>query len=188
MPLKMTKTQKFLLDIAPLGAFFIGYRLGGVMLATVTIMAVSLACLAIVYVLERKIAFPALITGLVVTVFGGLTLWLNDEQFIKIKPTIINLSFSAILLVGAYGFKKGLLKYLFEMAFQLNDENWRRLSVRWGLFFAFLAVLNEVIWRNFPTDFWVNFKVFGMLSCTVLFTLSQIPFISRHSEDADKQN
>lgn len=177
----MTKTQKFLLDLAPLGAFFIGYRIGGLMLATMLIIGVTLLSLALVYITERKIALSPLITGVVVTVFGVLTLWLNDEHFIKIKPTIINCLFATILLAGAYGFRKGFLKYLFEMAFQLTDEGWRVLSARWGFFFLFLAGLNEFIWRNFPTDFWVNFKVFGMLTCTILFTASQLPLIKRHT-------
>jgi intracellular septation protein len=181
----MTKNHKFLLDLAPLAAFFIGYKLGDLMLATMLIIGVTLACLAIHYVLERKIAISPLITGVVVTVFGGLTLWLNDEHFIKIKPTIINLLFAATLLIGAYGFKRGLLKYLFEMAFSLSDKGWRTLSIRWGFFFMFLAVLNEIIWRNFPTDFWVSFKVFGMLTCTILFTIAQIPLIKRYQTDTE---
>ncbi len=181
----ITKTQRFLLDMAPLGAFFIGYQLGDLMLATGLIIVATLISLAISYFLERHVALSPLISGILVTVFGGLTLWLDDEQFIKIKPTIVNMLFATVLLVGAYGFRLGLLRYLFEMAFSLTDEGWRALSARWGFFFLFLAALNEVIWRGFSTDFWVNFKVFGMLSCTIAFTLAQIPLITRYQTKAD---
>lgn len=177
----MSKNLKFWIDLAPLAAFFIGYRLGDLMLATTLIIATTAACLAYVYYVERKIALSPLISGVLVAVFGGLTLALNDEYFIKIKPTIINLLFAVVLIGGVIIFKRGLLKYLFEAAFSLTDQGWRVLSLRWGVFFIFLAVLNEIIWRNFSTDFWVSFKVFGMLTCTIAFTLSQLPLIKRYA-------
>ncbi len=170
-----------LLDLLPLAAFFVGYQLGDLMLATALIIAATLVSLGVIYHLERKLALNPLITAIVVTVFGGLTLLLNDELFIKMKPTIINCLFAAILLAGVYIYRRGLLKYVLDMALDLSDEGWCKLSARWGFFFVFLALLNELIWRNFSTDFWVNFKVFGMLTCTVLFTLSQIPLIKRYS-------
>lgn len=177
----MTPLLKFALDMLPLAAFFIGFKLGDLFLATALIMVATLISIAIGYVLERKIALNPLLSGGLVMVFGGLTLLLNDELFIKMKPTIINLLFAIVLIGGALIFKKGLLRHILEMAFQLPDSAWRSLSVRWGVFFLFLAALNEFIWRNFSTDFWVDFKVFGMFTCTIAFTLLQIPFIKRHS-------
>ncbi|MDA4834205.1 septation protein IspZ, partial [Enterobacter hormaechei] len=107
------------------------------------------------------------VSGIVVLVFGSLTLWLHDENFIKIKPTIINALFGVILLGGLY-FGKSLLGYVFDSAFKLNAEGWRKLTLRWGIFFLFLAVLNEVVWRSFSTDFWVAFKVWGTMPITLL--------------------
>src|SRR5690606_26779187 len=104
---------------------------------------------------------------------------LNDETFVKMKPTIVNLIFSSVLL-GGLACKKPLLKYVLHYALQLEERGWWLLSLRWGLFFAFLAGLNEYIWRNYPTDFWVSFKVFGMLTCTVIFTACQFPLIQRY--------
>ena len=143
-------------------------------------MAATLLSLAITYLCEKRIAMAPLISGAVVAVFGGLTIALNDELFIKVKPTLINSLFASILLVGAYVFKRGMLKYILQMAFTITDEGWRALSVRWGYFFLFLAVLNEIIWRNFSTDFWVSFKVFGMFTLTIMFALSQFRLVGKY--------
>ena len=126
-----------------------------------------------------------LVTGVVVLVFGGLTLALQDEIFIKMKPTIVNTLFGGVLIGGLF-FGKSLLGYVFDSVFQLTDEGWRKLTLRWGLFFFVLAMVNEVIWRNFSTDFWVSFKVFGMMPLTIVFTLTQMPLIQRHSLDDKK--
>ena len=120
-----------------------------------------------------------LISGIAIAVLGGLTLYLRNDYFIKIKPTLVNLLFASILLGGLY-FRKSMFKYVLGHAFQLTEEGWRRLSLRWGLFFICLAVLNEVIWRNFSTDFWVNFKVFGMFTLTMVFTIFQLPLIKKY--------
>lgn len=178
----MNPTLKFFLDMAPLGAFFLGFKLGDLYLATALIMATTLIALAVHWFVERKLALNPLLTGGLVMVFGGLTLLLKDDTFIKMKPTIINLLFAVTLMAGALIWKKGLLSYLLEMAFHLSDEAWRVLSLRWGFFFLFLAVLNEMIWRSFSTEFWVNFKVFGMLTCTIVFSISQYGFIKKHME------
>lgn len=176
----MNAKLKFFLDMAPLAAFFIGYKYADLFVATALIMAATIGALIITYVMEKKLALNPLITGGMVMVFGGLTLLLQDETFIKMKPTIINSLLSAVLIGGAVLYKKGLLRYLLEMAFEMPDRAWQILSLRWGLFFMFLAVLNEVIWRNFSTEFWVDFKVFGMLTCTIVFSISQFPFVKKH--------
>jgi intracellular septation protein len=173
---------KLALDFAPLGIFFILYRWGGgVQPATAGLIAATAICMGIVYLYERKLALAPLITGVVVAVFGGLTLWLQDEQFIKIKPTIINLIFASGLLIGVYARRQGWLKPVLGVAMELNEQGWLVLSRRWGFFFLFLAVLNECIWRNFSTEFWVNFKVFGMFTLTMLFALSQWRLIQQHT-------
>ena len=115
-------------------------------------------------------------------VFGTLTLWLQDEVFIKMKPTIVNGLFAAVLL-GGLAFGKPLLGYVFDQAFKLDNEGWRKLTLRWGLFFVFLAVLNEVVWRLFSTDFWVAFKVWGTMPITIAFMLAQFPLLKRHATE-----
>ena len=181
----MTPRIRLLLDFAPLAVFFVAYKLYGIMAATAAIMAMTVLSLAVIYILERKIAVTPLVTGIMVTVFGSLTLFLNDATFIKMKPTIINLIFAAILIIG-YMLGKGLLQYILGQAFQLSEQGWRIISLRWGLFFMFLAALNEYIWRNYPEEFWVNFKVFGMFTLTMLFTLSQVWLIRKYMMSNDE--
>ncbi len=159
--------------------FFLAFRYAGLLAATASLIVFTLASLSIIYVLEKRIAIMPLVSGIAVTIFGGLTLWLQDEHFIKMKPTIVNMIFAAILLGGAY-FGKPMLKYLLSEAFKLTEQGWMLLSIRWGLFFVFLALLNECIWRLFPTDFWVNFKVFGMFTLTMIFTFCQLPLLKKH--------
>lgn len=178
---RLPANAKLILDFAPLAAFFVAYKLAGVMVATAALIVATTLSLIVIYAVERRIAPAPLITGVLVALFGGLTLALNDEHFIKIKPTIINSIFAAILLAGVYLFRRGLLRHILDVAFELTEEGWQKLSARWGYFFLFLAVLNELIWRSFPTEFWVNFKVFGMFTLTVLFALSQFRLIQRYS-------
>jgi intracellular septation protein len=125
------------------------------------------------------------VTAIVVVVFGGMTLWLQDETFIKLKPTIIYVLFGVILL-GGLAFGKALLGYVFDSVFSLTDEGWRKLTLRWGLFFFALAVLNEVVWRSVSTDTWVNFKVFAILPITFAFALLQVRLINRYSLAGEK--
>lgn len=181
---QLTGSLKLLLDFAPLLVFFVTFKLAGVMTATLALIAATLISITIIYAVERKIALAPLISAVVVTVMGGLSIALHNEQFIKMKPTLVNLAFAAILLVGALGFKRGLLKYVLDVAFHMTPEGWLVLSRRWGFFFIFLAVLNETIWRNFSTEFWVDFKVFGMFTLTVLFAVSQFRLIERYRVDA----
>lgn len=179
-PRTLKPALKNLLDLAPVMAFMVAWFLSNdMMLATILLMAGTFASLAVFFVIERRIALMPLITGLMVGVFGGLTLFLEDDTFIKVKPTIINCIFAAILLTG-WKLEKPLLKYLFESAFKLDDAGWRGLSLRWALFFLFLAIVNEVIWRNFSTDFWVSFKLFGMLTLNIVFWIIHVPFLQRH--------
>lgn len=176
---KTSPKMRATLDFAPLALFFVVFKLYGLLPATATLIGVTLISLAVTYAIEKKLAVMPLVTGVLVTVMGGLTLYLQDEHFIKMKPTIVNLLFATVLL-GGVTFKKPMLKYVMSYAIQLTDRGWMILSLRWGLFFVGLAVLNEYIWRNYPTDFWVNFKVFGMLTCTIIFTVAQLPLMKRY--------
>ena len=175
----MKSNTRLIIDFTPLLGFFVVNKLFGLQAATIALMVLTFGALLVVYVAEKKIALMPLISGVAVTILGSLSLYSHDDTFIKIKPTVVNVMFSAVLLGGLY-FKKSTFKYVLGHAISLEDEGWRKLSLRWGIFFLFLACLNEVIWRNFPTDFWVNFKVFGMFSLTMLFTLAQMPLIKRY--------
>ncbi len=180
MSSRLPPIAKLALDFAPLLVFFVAFKLADVMAATIALMAATVLSIGIIYLMERKIALAPLISGILVTVLGGLSVALHDDQFIKMKPTLVNLVFATTLLVGAIGFKQGLLKYVLDVAFHLTAEGWLLLSRRWGFFFLFLALLNECIWRNFPTDFWVNFKVFGMFTLTMLFAVSQVRLVEKY--------
>lgn len=186
---------KLVLELGPLMVFFFANsrgewlierfpvlaNIGGpIFIATALFMVATVLALAVSWILIRSLPIMPLVSGIVVLVFGSLTLWLHDENFIKIKPTIINALFGVILLGGLY-FGKSLLGYVFDSAFKLNAEGWRKLTLRWGIFFLFLAVLNEVIWRSFSTDFWVAFKVWGTMPITLLFTFAQMPLVMKHS-------
>jgi len=175
---EMNPVLKLALELGPLGVFFVMNARADIFWATGSFMVATLVALSVSFALTRRLPIMPLITGIVVVVFGSLTLYLHDETFIKMKPTIVNTLFGAVLL-GGLVFGKALLGYVFDSVFHLTDEGWRKLTFRWGLFFLLLAVLNEVIWRMFPTDVWVNFKVFGIMPLTFLFTLSQLPLINR---------
>ncbi|MCC6983871.1 MAG: septation protein A [Bauldia sp.] len=173
---------KLVLELGPLGIFFFANTRAGLFWATGLFMGAVVIALAISYALTRRLPVMPVVSGIVVLVFGGLTLWLQDETFIKMKPTIVNTLFGAILL-GGLAFGRSLLGYVFDSVFRLTDNGWRTLTFRWGIFFLVLAVLNEVVWRNFSTDTWVSFKVFGIMPLTLLFTFSQLPLINRESLD-----
>jgi intracellular septation protein len=191
---------KLLLELGPLGVFFAANtrpewfrpalqtifpaslfegQQGGIFVATAAFMIVVVIALVVNYALVKRLPVMPVISGVVVVVFGALTLWLHDETFIKMKPTIVNTMFGAILLGGLW-FGKSLLAYVLDSVFELTAEGWRILTLRWGLFFFFLAVLNEVVWRLFSTDFWVAFKVFGTMPITFLFAMAQFPLMMRH--------
>jgi len=150
-----------------------------IFLATFLFMIATCIALAVSWILTRSLPMMPLVSGVVVLVFGALTLYLQDEIFIKMKPTIVNGLFAAVLL-GGLMFGKALLGNVFEAAFKLDAEGWRKLTLRWGLFFILLAVLNEAVWRTQSEEFWVAFKVFGLIGLTVLFSVAQLPLIRRH--------
>jgi len=159
-----------------------------IMAATAGFMVATVAALAVSLLTSGKVPVMPLVSGVIVIVFGGLTLYLQNETFIKMKPTIVNVLFGATLLLGLALFRKPLLARVFDGVFQIDDDGWRKLSLRWGLFFLFLAIVNEIVWRNFSTDTWVTFKVFGTMPLTILFTLTQLPLLQRHAlnERADE--
>ena len=170
---------KLAIELGPLAVFFIANAQGGIFWGTAAFMVATLVSLAAARTLLGRIAVMPLVTGVFVLIFGGLTIWLQDELFIKMKPTIVNSLFAAILIGGLLA-GHALLRHLFGEVFQLTDEGWRRLTLRWALFFCALAVLNEVVWRNFSTDAWVSFKVFGIMPLTMLFAVSQIGLLKTY--------
>lgn len=177
---------KLALELGPLIVFFFANSRFGIFTATAVFMVAISIALGTSWILTRKLAMMPLITGIVVLVFGGLTLYLQDDLFIKLKPTIVNSLFGGILLGGLL-FGKSLLGYVFDSVFKLTDEGWRRLTFRWGVFFFVLAIINEIVWRNFSTDFWVSFKVFGFMPITLVFTLAQMPLITKYSVPEDSE-
>lgn len=167
-------------DYGPLIVFFVAYFLSGLLTATAALMVATAAALALSLAIRRKVPLLPLVTAAIVGVFGGLTLWLEDETFIKMKPTIIQALFAAVLL-GGLALRRPLLKTLLGAALPpMDDAGWRRLTLRYALFFAAMAILNEIVWRTQSTDFWVTFKVFGIIGLTLAFGLAQMPLISRH--------
>ncbi len=175
---------KALSEYGPLVVFFAANAKYGIFTATAIFMAASAIALVVSFVLTRKLAKMPLITAAFVFVFGGLTLWLNDETFIKVKPTLVYLLFTVILL-GGYWMKRYFLADLFGAALELDKEGWRRMTLRWAVFFAGLALLNEYVWRNFSTDMWVNLKVFGFAPLTVVFAMAQTGLIKKHMIERD---
>lgn len=170
---------KLVIELGPLIVFFLVYSRAGIYWATGTLMVATVASLIASRTMFGRLLAMPVVTAVLVVVFGGLTFWLDDPRFIKIKPTIINLLFAGVLLAGLI-MRRPLLKMLFGEAFNLTEEGWRKLSVRWTLFFLVLAALNEVVWRNFSESAWVSFKVFGILPLTLVFAMAQIGLIKRH--------
>lgn len=177
---------KLAVDLGPLVIFFVGNLYFGIFAATGMFMVATAISLSITYAIERKLSPMPIVTGVVVMVFGGLTLWLNDELFIKLKPTIVNSIFASLLLGGLFTGRL-FVKILFDHAFHLSDDAWRTFTYRWAGFFIFLALLNEVVWRNSSTDFWVAFKVWGVFPLTLLFAISQTPFLFKHQIKPDDE-
>ena len=173
---------KLALELGPLLVFFFVNARLDIFAATAWFMGAMVLSLGLSWLLLKKIAVMPLVTGAVVLVFGTLTLLLQDDTFIKMKPTIVN-SLFAVTLLGGLFFGQSLLKYVFGEVYKLRPEGWRKLTINWGLFFVFLAVSNEVVWRMFDTDFWVAFKVWGIMPITVVFSMLQLPLLTRYALD-----
>ena len=173
---------KFLADFGPLLIFFIIYYKSGknLSVAIPPLIISTLIAVIAVYMIEKKIPYIPLMGGIVISIFGGLTLYFNNPIFIYMKPTIINFVFAVILITGKLFFKKNFLEFFFKSAFRLDEIGWNKLNLRWAFFFIFLAFLNEIVWRTQPEDVWVNFKVWGILPITFIFTAFQLPLINKH--------
>ena len=174
----MKNITKLLIDIGPLAVFFVFYIRGDLISAIIPFMIATIIAVLLSYILEKKIPIMPTVGGVIILVFGGLTIYFDNEVFFKMKPTIINLLFAGILF-GGITLNKPLLKYLLGGALKLKDEGWSILTKRWIGFFIALAILNEIVWRTQSTDLWVNFKVFGILPITFIFTLTQFPIIKK---------
>lgn len=186
------------LELGPLVVFFIANARGEglleanpglaatfsqpIIFATAVFMVAMAVSLVLSWLILKRVAVMPLVTGAVVLVFGGLTLYFQDATFIKMKPTITNVLFGGTLLGGLL-FGQSLLKYVFGDVYRLKPEGWTILTVRWGLFFFVLAVLNEIVWRSFSDDVWINFKVWGIMPLTILFSVAQLPVLSRYAPD-----
>lgn len=182
----MNQGLKLALEAGPLVVFFIVNAKMGIFTATAVFMAVTVLALGYSYIKLKKLPTMPLVGGAFIMVFGGLTIILEDDTFIKLKPTIVNTLFSAALFIGLQ-MNKNFLKTVLESALTLDDAGWNKLAVRWAWFFLALAVLNEAVWRTQTTDMWVNFKVFGIMPLTLLFSFAQMPLILRH-QPAEEEN
>lgn len=182
---KIPQGEKMAIDLGPLLVFFAVNTAYGLMPATAALIATTLVALGISYTRHKHIPIMPLVAGVLLTVFGGLTLYFDNDIFIKMKPTVVNTMFSVALFTGLV-FKRNFLANVFGAVFHLDDDGWTKLTIRWAIFFLFLAALNEFIWRTQSTDFWVNFKVFGMFPITLIFAAAQAPLIQRHALEVEE--
>ena len=173
---------KFITDFGPLLVFFVIYFRNeqDLKIAIPPFIVTTLIALLVMYILEKKLPMVPLISGILITLFGGLTLYFDNKIFFYMKPTIINIMFAGILFFGRYFTEKPLLKIFFKTAFKLEDEGWKKLNTRWIFFFIFVALLNEIVWRTQTEAFWVNFKVWGLLPISFIFAASQITLINKY--------
>ena len=175
----MKNISKLLIDIGPLAVFFIFYSRSDLKSAIIPFMIATIIAVLFSYIMEKKIPVMPTVGAVIILVFGGLTIYFDNEVFFKMKPTIINLLFALILFCGMI-VKKSLLKFILGAAIKLEDDGWKILTQRWISFFIALAILNEIVWRTQSTDLWVNFKVFGILPITFIFTMTQFPLIKKY--------
>jgi intracellular septation protein len=177
--------RRLALDLGPLVLFFATFQYAGIFAATGIFMVAVLTSLALGWHLEKKLSPIPLVTAILVVIFGGLTLYLHNDTFIKVKLTVLYVIFGTTLLVGLR-FNRIFIKYVFAEAFDLTEKGWRGLTWRWGIFFLSLAALNEAVWRNTSTATWVSFKVWGIMSLIFLFALAQTPFLFKHHADPEQ--
>ena len=175
----MKSLYKLLIDIGPLAVFFIFYTRSGLQASILPFMVATVIAVLFSYILEKKIPIMPTVGAGIVLLFGGLTIYFDNDIFFKMKPTIINVLF-AVILYGGILINKPLLKYLLGAALKLEEAGWKILTQRWISFFIALAILNEIVWRTQSTDVWVNFKVFGILPITFIFTMTQFPLIKKY--------
>ena len=173
---------KFIADFGPLLIFFtIYYKSGNDLSAAIPPLIIStVIAVAVIYFIEKKIPYIPLVGGIIISLFGGLTLYFDNPVFLYMKPTIINIIFAMVLIIGKTFFNKNFLEFFFKAAFQLDELGWSKLNNRWAYFFIFLAILNELVWRTQPETTWVNFKVWGILPLTIIFTAFQISIINKY--------
>ena len=178
--------MKQLFEFFPLIVFFVVYYKSDkdLYLSITAVIIATLISLVVLYIKERKISTMMLVSTVILIVFGGLSIFLKNDIFFKMKPTIINALF-AIILIGSTFFNKPVLKLLLNSSMKLTDQGWSLMNKLWSGFFIFLALLNEIVWRTQTTDVWVNFKVFGIMGITIVFTIVQIPLLKRHFIDLD---
>lgn len=181
---ELPQRLKLALDFAPLVAFFIAYKLGGVYWATGIIIALTILSLIVGYAITGRLAKFPLFSGILITVMGGLTLYLHNDMFVKMKPTAANLIFAGILGGGLLT-NRMFLKDLLGSAIEMPQPAWRTLTWRWVVFFLVLAGLNEYVWRSMSEETWVNFKVFGLMGLTMVFAIANAPFMARHMPKDD---
>ncbi len=177
---------KLLIELGPLLVFFGVNAAYGIFVGTAAFMVATLLALGVAWWLYRKVPVMPIVSAGLVLAFGGLTLYLHDDTFIKIKPTIVYTMF-AVLLIGGLFARNHVLALLFGPVFNLTDEGWRKLTIRWAIFFVAMAVLNEFVWRSFSTDTWVSFKAFGFLPITFVFAMSQVPLMQRYGVEENSQ-
>jgi len=182
----MNPYVRLLTEAGPLAAFFFTNAQAGIMTGTAVFMVATLVALGVSWHFERRLPVMPLVGAGFVLLFGGLTLWLNDDLFIKLKPTLVNLLFATVLFAAHFA-RRNVMKHLLGTVLALTDEGWRTLALRWAWFFLLLAALNEAVWRTMTTDAWVNFKVFGILPLTLLFSALQTPLILRHQVTDEEQ-
>ena len=178
---------KLAIELGPLLVFFGTNAAAGIYAGTAAFMAATIVSLVVAWFAYHKVPIMPLVSGVIVLVFGGLTLYLRDETFIKLKPTIVYLTFAAFLGAGLL-LRKPVLELLLGSVFNLTELGWRKLTLRWALFFIAMAVLNELVWRNVSTDAWVSFKAFGFLPLTFIFAMAQMPLMQRYSAADDNKS
>ncbi len=176
---------KFVTDFGPLLVFFLFYYKSGkdLKVAIPPFIVATIISLLIVWILEKKIPMVPLLSGILITLFGGLTIYFNNPIFIYVKPTIINILFGLALLLGKFFTDEPILKKILGKTMPLTDQGWKILNTRWMFFFFVLAMINEAVWRTQTEEFWVNFKVWGMIPITFIFTAFQINLINKHKID-----